>query len=417
MQPPFRPRDLLATDRFISFCADRGVQTSREQLEFYDRHNLIVPAVRVSRGYVLFRKVLIPHEGKPQWRLVFANDLTKFSPLKVDPKTYYDFGSISCGSSDWLAQYEERGVVSYPAREKYRPWGEDLMVRRSELPTSRKELGEGHFDFYARYQCFPLKEAQSSMVVEVRDETLFVDDESWLKIGRNLRRGIEGSLGYLQEAVLKHHRLMTLMSAIRDVLVDVYAEAGITFEAKLEVDPRDEENVDGLPQAEFRRKAEREAREDAGRDARDVIRLYEQESAPAEMRKVIAECGYSIEDVRRARQRAAHLASESDPTYRWTEFTERIPANLLRQARGDYALALEHYRIVNELGWVLRMLGDKPPTLKKLLVGSDAFGHCLVCGEPFQRKKRPWVTCGSPTCKHEHNKDLKRRLRSTRRLS
>jgi hypothetical protein len=408
MQAPFGPRDLLRADQFVRYCTDRGILTDRDQLEFYDKHDLIVPAVRISHGYVPQRRILIPDGGKLEWRFIFASDLATFSPREVDPHTYYDFDTISTRPPDWVARYEEIGRLIYPSRQTFLPRSVPLLLRGDDYPTSLEDLGEQHEDFYARNQCFALREVQSRMVVEVRDQTLLMDDESWVKAGRNLRSGIEGSLGYIQESVLSHHRFMALMNAIHDMLGEMYAEAGLTFEASLDQEPRGEENVDGLPPAEFQRKAKQETKKEARRDARDSIRLYERETAPTQMRKVIAECGYSIEDVRRERQRAAHLASECDPTYRWTEFTERVPTDLVQEARGDYALALEYYRIVNELEWVLRMLGDKPPTLKKLLVGFDSAGRCLVCGQSFQRKRRTWVTCGSATCVQAHENDLKR---------
>lgn len=401
MQPPFRARDLLHSTRFISFCSERGVRTTREQLEFYDKHALVLPAVRISRPYVPYRKILISHEGRPQWRLIFADDLNEFSPLKVDPKTYYDFGAVTCSSDERLAQCEKDGMISYPARDKYQPWKEDLMVRRNELPTSLKALGEGFADFYSRSQCFTLKEVQSRMVLEVRDAALFMDDAAWQGVGRKLRQGAEGSIKYVQDAIISEYRLMQFMDGIRDVLDDISAEAGAAFAASLEdqrtMDPEDRARTSP---AEFRR--------EAGRDARSSVQLFEMETAPDRVRSTMAKCEYSIDDVRKARERVANQARELDPTFEWTEFTSQIPSELLARTRGHYRLVLDYYQIVEELGWALRMLGDQPPSLKKLLVGADAHRVCVICGTQFLRKRTTQVTCATKSCIRTHGNNLKR---------
>jgi hypothetical protein len=37
----------LSTDRFISYCKKRGIQTSREQLERFEKLGIFYPIVRV----------------------------------------------------------------------------------------------------------------------------------------------------------------------------------------------------------------------------------------------------------------------------------------------------------------------------------------------------------------------------------
>ena len=390
MQPPFRQVDLLPTDRFVSHCAKLGIRTSREQLEFCDRHDLIIPAVRVDPGYIAYRKVLLPEDGRLQWRMVYADDLAEFSPEKVDRRTYYGFGTVTSGSRDWLDKYKRRGMVTHPTRFKYRPWREDVMVRRTELPTSLKELGEGAIDFYAANQCFALRHVQARLVVEVRDAALFMDESSWAATGGRLREAFVPVLGPIRDTVREEYRIAALLNGLQDISDEIDEGAQASFHASME---------DG------------QSREDAKRDARSSALLYMKDSAPAKVAELVGKLRYETDDIRMVRQRAAHQAAELDPTHRWTEFTSRIPSDLLQRVRGDYALALEYYGIVDDLKWLLERLGDQPPSLKKLLTGADKERHCLVCGELFEGKRRTQVTCAQPACVRAHKNEHKRRRR------
>ena len=94
LQTPFLQPDLLPVADFIRYCRENGVDTDEEELEYFDKESLLVPALRVQLGRVEFKSVYARFEGKKQWRKVAVEDIKQVNAEKIGVKTYYDQGAL-----------------------------------------------------------------------------------------------------------------------------------------------------------------------------------------------------------------------------------------------------------------------------------------------------------------------------------
>ena len=138
MKPPYRQEDLLSISSFISYCKDRGVDTSREQLEYYDRYNLLIPIAHVN----------------------------------------FTYGGISSGRRDWLIPYEKDRLVIYPWKE-YQKIGNDFIT------------------FYSKYQIYTLAEIQKTSQIDLSESLLFDANIDWTKVGENIRNRVIQKIPYI----------------------------------------------------------------------------------------------------------------------------------------------------------------------------------------------------------------------------
>lgn len=106
LQPPFRQKDLLSVDRFIRYCRQYDIRTDKEELEFFDQENLLLPAVSVRREIASLKKIYADFDGKgvKEWRYVNNSDLHQFHYEEIDPAPYYDFGAIPRINASFLAR-------------------------------------------------------------------------------------------------------------------------------------------------------------------------------------------------------------------------------------------------------------------------------------------------------------------------
>jgi hypothetical protein len=69
---------LLDTDRFISFCKDRSINTSKEQLKQFERLGIFFPIARIARPKIKV-KIEYVNNGKEYRRLGVLNDGEEWS--------------------------------------------------------------------------------------------------------------------------------------------------------------------------------------------------------------------------------------------------------------------------------------------------------------------------------------------------
>ena len=123
LQVPFRERDLLTTDAFIRYCNDYGIKTDRDELEYFEKDALLLPAIRVFLGVAEFKRVLagVTGGGKQEWRYipkeVARKAMSRRRGHKVDRRTYYSYGTLILGKPGWLKRYRRMGLVSVPCKE------------------------------------------------------------------------------------------------------------------------------------------------------------------------------------------------------------------------------------------------------------------------------------------------------------
>ena len=127
----------LTTDRFIKYCRERGVETSREQLERFEELGLFFPVARV-RYPTVKRKVK------------YSDDRTGYcdlGPLKEEEEWTGDVREESPGfafTKEYAKVWLEEGHLWDPSRRSFEAWDNS----RDENARRRIE------NFYSTFQCY-----------------------------------------------------------------------------------------------------------------------------------------------------------------------------------------------------------------------------------------------------------------------
>ncbi len=144
--------DLLPSDRFVAFCRDRGINTSRGQLEQLEKLELFNPIARVS-----FPKVTV--------KIEYSEDRRTYRYLGVleqgeiwNGESIEDYAAFSFGkrdAEDWL----KNGWLWDPEARDFEPWFGFL------------ERGEPKVEsYYSMFQCLPLYRLYQDLAIPVRGE-------------------------------------------------------------------------------------------------------------------------------------------------------------------------------------------------------------------------------------------------------
>src|SRR5215467_486829 len=89
LKSQFPQSNLLDADRFLMFLKERGIDITKEELEYYDEKGIIRPALRLRRSIV--------HGGSPTYHPILS----------------YIFS---------MNQYYENGLVVFPHDGDFCPW-------------------------------------------------------------------------------------------------------------------------------------------------------------------------------------------------------------------------------------------------------------------------------------------------------
>lgn len=144
--------DLLPADQFIKFCRDRGINTSREQLEQLEQLKLFYPLARVR-----FPKVTVKVE------------------LSEDRKTYRYFGVLESDEA-WSGDIIEDYAAFYFNRRYNEDWLRndwlwDPRSREFESWSGFVEKGEPSVEsYYSRFQCLPLYHLCQDLTIRMGGE-------------------------------------------------------------------------------------------------------------------------------------------------------------------------------------------------------------------------------------------------------
>jgi len=144
--------DLLQTDRFITFCRDRGIDTSRDQLEQLEKLRLFFPLARVQ-----FPKIIVKVE--------YSEDRKTYKDLGIleedetwDGETREDYSSFHFTkkfAENWL----EEGLLWEPGSRDFEPWSRFW-----------EDEGRKVESYYSIFQCLPLHHLSSELTIRVGPE-------------------------------------------------------------------------------------------------------------------------------------------------------------------------------------------------------------------------------------------------------
>ena len=178
LEVAFLPRDLRTVSSFAKHCEEHGVKVSKEELEYYDEQNLILPALFLDRGYTELFKFL--PEGGSEWKTAYKIDQPKIKYQKLDPQRYYASIGLFMGNDGWLDHYpnEDKKI---PARQKYVPW--DTFTSWKWEVIDPKLLENGIEPLYSSQQLYPVAFITKNLQVSFKNRYLFRDAKSWAKTG------------------------------------------------------------------------------------------------------------------------------------------------------------------------------------------------------------------------------------------
>lgn len=141
----------MTTDKFIKFCKNLGIQTSKKELEYFEKEKLLFPIVRIERPVgeeerIKFKK----DDGKEYWRPA-KNGLqkgeTEIERYKI--KFYSSYG-FSEHNRDLLLNWVEEGNLFDPAIKIFQNWNTFLD---EELEHDKQKI----VSFYSGFQIYWLE--------------------------------------------------------------------------------------------------------------------------------------------------------------------------------------------------------------------------------------------------------------------
>lgn len=143
----------LSTDRFISYCRDRGIRTSTDQLEQFEKLGIFYPIARVQYPNVKIK-------------IEYIDDGTR----------YRDLGLLKDGE-EWFGDLKEEYAHFWFEREYAKSWqDEGFLWEPLSRPFQSWETftdEEGHRQtesFYSIFQCYTLYNLIRSTKMELRAE-------------------------------------------------------------------------------------------------------------------------------------------------------------------------------------------------------------------------------------------------------
>lgn len=144
---------LLTVDRFIKYCKERGVKTSKDQLERFEGLGLFFPVARV-RYPTVKKKVEYFGDGNRYRDLGPLEEGEEWSGEILE-----QYGSFAF-TKEYAQPWMDAGLLWEPNSEAFQPW-----------ETFKDEDGEKRIEsFYSIFQCYPLSALIKGLSLEVRAE-------------------------------------------------------------------------------------------------------------------------------------------------------------------------------------------------------------------------------------------------------
>ncbi len=141
----------MTTDKFIEYCKNLGIQTSKKELEYFEKEKLLFPIVRIERPVgeeerIKFKK----DDGKEYWRPA-KNGLqkgeTEIEQYKV--KFYFSYG-FSEHDKNLLLNWVQDGNLFDPSTKDFQSWNNFLG---KQLEYDKQKI----VSFYSSFQIYWLE--------------------------------------------------------------------------------------------------------------------------------------------------------------------------------------------------------------------------------------------------------------------
>lgn len=394
MSPPYRGKDLMTVSSFISFCKKHSVRTDRQELEFFDKQSLLLPACRVFYGYVMMSRIYATFDGKdsPEWRYTYRGEEAVFNPLEIDPKPYYTHGSISHGDDNWLDFYQERGMLITPGKIEYIPW-QTYTSREPTFTTDPDAYNDFAETFYTPYQMYQLRWLQTRLTLTIKNESLLDKDADWSKKKQKIQPFFE-NLEPLRAEIVRLNAVDSGIMGIYDINDEFSHELYETY-----ISSRKAHGWPGIKDAST------EAIKDYNAAYPVALPKYANK-----IKALLADTSLTDEDVYDTMRRYLMLCSfhriELDFKTR-IAYLASIDEDILRENEDPCKRAAL-------LIWALAAIDSKRGStdLKNEII-SGIGKHCRFCHRRITGNRRNQSTCGRPECTRELSKVLKQERRKS----
>ncbi|MBU4467299.1 MAG: hypothetical protein KKC39_00950 [Candidatus Omnitrophica bacterium] len=147
----FLQNPLLDTDDFIKFCAERGVKTREEELEFFEKEGLLYPVARINVPIEEDERLRFRKNGKEFWRPAgFALQEGEELVEKYVVKRYV-YQNFREGYKENLLKLLEKGDLFHPSEKAFQKWE---SFKSERLENGNEEVQS----FYSSFQIYALEQ-------------------------------------------------------------------------------------------------------------------------------------------------------------------------------------------------------------------------------------------------------------------
>jgi len=284
----------LSTDRFISYCKDRGIETCREQLERFEKLGIFYPIARVH-----YRKIKIKVE-------YVDND-----------RGLRDLGMLSEGE-EWSGDIREEYAHFWFEKEYARNWLENGLLWE---PVTREfeswekfndENGDAQIEsFYSIFQCYTLYNLIRSTKIELgMEDLLSYNKEDLNKLLVGFREPAEKRISAFQKKGIRGDAV-----AVCQIIANRYFPATQSDRRSIQLSiSGDYHNWDWY----------------------DYCRNWDAKT-------VLADLGMSIDELKRLRELVTSDAKFADPLERWYELITFVSLEQKKKLKGKALLAQTLY--------------------------------------------------------------------------
>ena len=384
--PPYRPENLMTVSKFITYCKDRGIKIKKEDLEFFDKKNLVVPAVGVYKPIIKERN----SEGKSIYKFGGIASI-----VTTEHFNYFGFDAKGYGEKRISQKENSDACLSFqPALQTFTPW---KKYKDTEVDSAKRknDLGKCVELFYSPEQIFVIAITLQSWQMNVSGACLLKNGVEWEKTSKIVKSYFDKEDGGLSGVIKNHYRGISIFYHIEDLWFNTVRKKVHWFERSLELAPT------SFDPADFESSMERW---DESYKTQEMEQLLEQHKiSKTELRKLIESFIYRGFDI--------------DPNIEiWECYRELISICWIEKQKGAALFCEDYYRISRRLLWLLQAFEKQLVTMRDYYQtrGYKMGAYCFICRTPIIKTKtggRIQVTCAQKKCE----KELDRRRKKTNR--
>ncbi len=383
--------------KFVDLAKMCGMRRDKGELEFFDKVNLLKPALRVFHPIAVFKKTII--EGEERFIPVDGD---------VSDEPYYHVWGIGRMTSVFRTRFLDKESVRYevpksdeyledeiPSEVPFEPWGK-YADKTPGFTPNRDGLGRPAEHYYTEEQVLILNKLKTHTKINVSAQTCLAQTD-WVRAGANLKKWHEENIRFLKEWSLKQNRLLGVYLGIRLL---------------------ESEFVDELD-----RWADTQEKKYGEVGFEDIVahwKVMNRDRLKDRVLPILQEHGVSAQQLAGWIDALAHEGINEDPNIHAYEWLKKgAPPYFWSSAKGPVFLAKKYYDVVERLTWAYNAIADRPLSIEGIL-NLRHFRYmpsCVICGKGFKpnSKRRggvPQATC-SKECS-DRNKVLttnKKRLK------